>query len=83
MPRRIVVHHRLIVAVRVQIEAQHVIPAAQIRIFLYEPCGNGIVHTGVQIVEPGLRIVLVSGIEDVARRRSRLIKDITECVVVV
>ena len=70
-------------AIRIQIEAQCVVPAAQIRILLYKPCGDRIVHAGVQVVEPCLRIVLIAGIKDVARRGSRLIEDIAERVVVV
>ena len=83
MTCRIGITDRRVFAIRIQVEAQNIIPLSHIRVFLNESRGNGIVHAGVQIVESGLRVVLVSGIENVARCRSRLVEDISKRIVVV
>ena len=83
MPCRIRVHQRFIMTVCIQIEAQRIIVLSGIRIFLHKPRGDGIIHTGVQVVKTGLFVVLVAGIEDVVIDGSGLGEDVAECVVVI
>jgi len=83
MPRRIRIHQRLVVAVRVQVQTQGIVPVTGKGIFLHETRRDRVVHACIQVVEPCLRIVLVSGVEDVVRKDASLIQDVSKCIVVV
>jgi hypothetical protein len=80
---RIRILDRLVFAVGIQVQAQGIIAITGKGVFLHKPCGDRVVHPGVQVIEAGLKIVLVAGVEDIVVDGSGLVQDVAECVVVI
>ena len=64
MPGRVRIPHRIILAVRIPVQAQRVVISSRISILRNKPFGRAVIVARIQVVQPRLKVILVSGIEN-------------------
>ena len=83
VPRRIRVHQRTVVAIRIQIEAQRITLLPRVRVLLHKSRGDRIIHSRVQVIEPGLLVILIPSEKDRVVDISGLFQCVPERMVIV
>ena len=83
MSRRIIIRYRGVMTVGIKVQAQRIVRVPGVGIFLKEPCCQRVIHPRIDVIEPGLHVILVSGVADAVVHVSRAFDDISKGIVAV
>ncbi len=63
MPCWVAVYQRIVITIRIQIQAQWVVQLSTVGVLLHESCNHWVVHSAIEVVQSAL-IVLISCITE-------------------